>query len=50
MTHMGFTVKSLKNMTFKRLAANVNPKNVRLITLSDEKSGTMLSKALKTGL
>ena len=37
-------------MTLKRLAANVNPKNVHLITLSDEMRGTMLSKALKKGL
>ena len=49
-TH-GFYSKIIKkNMTLKRLAVNVNPKNVHLITLSDEKSGTMLSKALKTGL
>jgi len=36
-------------MTPKRLAANIAPKNAHLITLSDEKSGTMLFKALKTG-
>ena len=36
-------------MTLKRLAANITPKNADFITLSDEKSGTMLFKALKTG-
>ena len=36
-------------MTLKRLAAKITPKNAHLITLSDEKSGTMLFKALKTG-
>ena len=37
-------------MTLKRLAANITPtKNAHFITLSDEKSGTMLFKALKTG-
>ena len=35
-------------MTLKRLAAKITPKNAHLITLSDEKSGTMLFKALKT--
>ena len=45
MTHMGFTV----NKTLKRLAAKITPKNAHLITLSDEKSGTTLFKALKTG-
>ena len=36
-------------MTLKRLAAKITLKNAHLITLSDEKSGTMLFKALKTG-
>ena len=36
-------------MTLKRLAAKMTPTNAHLITLSDEKSGTMLFKALKTG-
>ena len=36
-------------MTLKRLAGRITPKNAQLITLSDEKSGTMLFKALKTG-
>ena len=36
-------------MTLKRLAAKITPKNSYLITLSDEKSATMLFKALKTG-
>ena len=36
-------------MTLKRLAGKITPKNAQLITLSDEKSGTMLFKALKTG-
>ena len=40
-------------MTFKCLAAKITPKtraqNAHLITLSDEKSGTILFKALKTG-
>ena len=38
-------------MTLKRLATEITPKNAHffLITLSDEKSGTMLFKALKTG-
>ena len=50
MTHMGFTaVKSLTNMTLKRLPAKITPKNAHLITLSDEKNGTMLFKALKKG-
>ena len=34
-------------MTLKCLAAKITPKNAHLITLSDEKSGTMLFKALK---
>ena len=29
-------------MTFKRLAAKITLKNAHMITLSDEKSGTML--------
>ena len=36
-------------MTLKRLAAKITLKNSYLITLSDEKSATMLFKALKTG-
>ena len=36
-------------MTLKRLAAKITPKNSYLITLSYEKSATMLFKALKTG-
>ena len=36
-------------MTLKRLAGKITPKNAQLITSSDEKSGTMLFKALKTG-
>ena len=35
-------------MTLKRLAAKITIKNAHLITLSDEKSGTMLFRALKT--
>ena len=34
-------------MTLKRLAAKIFPQNAHLITLSDEKSGIMLFKALK---
>ena len=34
-------------MTLKCLAAKITPQNADLITLSDEKSGTMLFKALK---
>ena len=36
-------------MTLKRLAAKITLKKENLITLSDEKSGTMLLKALKIG-
>ena len=36
-------------MTHKRLAAKITSKNAHLISLSDEKSGTRLFKALKTG-
>ena len=36
-------------MTLKRLAAKITPKNAHLITLTVEKSGTMIFKALKTG-
>ena len=36
-------------MTLKRLAAKITSKNAHLISLSDEKSGTILFKALKTG-
>ena len=34
-------------MTLECFAAKITPKNAHLITLSDEKSGTMLFKALK---
>ena len=33
-----------------RLASKITHKNAHLTTLSDEKSGTMIFKALKTGL
>ena len=36
-------------MTHKRLTAKITSKNAHLISLSDEKSGTILFKALKTG-
>ena len=36
-------------MTLERLAAKSTYKNAHLITLSEEKCGTMLFKALKTG-
>ena len=36
-------------MTHERLAAKITSKNAHLISLSDEKSGTVLFKALKTG-
>ena len=36
-------------MTLKRLAAKITLKIAHLITLSDEKSGNMLFRALKTG-
>ena len=36
-------------MSLKRLPAKITPKNAHLITLPDEKNGTMLFKALKTG-
>ena len=36
-------------MTHKRLADKITSKNAHLISLSDEKSGTILFKALKTG-
>ena len=36
-------------MTLKRLATKITPKNARMITLSDEKSGTMLFKDLEMG-
>ena len=36
-------------MTLKRLPAKITPTNTDLITLPDEKSGTMLFKALKKG-
>ena len=36
-------------MTLDRLAAKITPKNARMITLSDEKSGTMLFKDLEMG-
>ena len=44
MTHKSFTVKSLTKYYTK-----ITLKNAHLITLSAEKSGTMLSKPLKTG-
>ena len=37
-------------MTLKRPAAKIPHNNGHLITLSDERSGTMLFKALKTGV
>ena len=36
-------------MTLTRLAVKIAPKEANLITLSDEKSETMIFKALKTG-
>ena len=37
-------------LSVRRLAAiKISPKSAHFITLSDEKSGTMLFKALKTG-
>ena len=36
-------------LSVKRLTAKITTKSAHLITLSDEKSGTMLFKALKTG-
>ena len=36
-------------MTLKRPSAKITHKNAHLITTSDEKGGTMLFKALKTG-
>ena len=44
---MVFTVNHERNMTLKCLAAKITPKKAHLITLSDEKSGTTLFKALK---
>ena len=44
MTHKSCTVKSLTKYYTK-----ITLKNANLITLSAEKSGTMLFKALKTG-
>ena len=44
MTHKSFTVKSLTKYYTK-----ITLKNANLITLSAEKSATMLFKALKTG-
>ena len=44
MTHKSFTVKSLTKYYTK-----ITLKNANLITLSAEKSGTMLFKGLKTG-
>ena len=40
---------SYRELLFKRLAAKITTKNAHLVTLSDEKSGTMLFKALKRG-
>ena len=37
-------------MTLKRPAAKITHNNAHLITLSDERSGTMLFKTLKTGV
>ena len=37
-------------MTLKRPAAKITHNNGHLITLSDERNGTMLFKALKTGV
>ena len=37
----------LRGQPLKCLAAKITPKNAHLITLSDEKSGTMLFKAGK---
>ena len=45
MTHKSFTVKSLTKYYTK-----ITLKNANLITLSAEKSATMLFKALKTGV
>ena len=45
MRNMGFTVSYYK--TLKRPAAKVNHIFAHLITLSDEKRGTMLLKGLK---
>ena len=39
----------MTRLSVKRLVAKITPKSAHLITLSDEKSGTMLFKALKTG-
>ena len=36
-------------MTLKRLAVKMTPKNAHLISLSEEQSGTMLFKVLRTG-
>ena len=36
-------------LSVRRLAAKISPKSAHFIILSDEKSGTMLFKALKTG-
>ena len=44
---MGFIVNHQRNMTLKGLAAKITPQNAHLITLSEEKSRTMLFKALK---
>ena len=44
---MGFIVNHQRNMTLKGLAAKITPQNAHLITQSDEKSRTMLFKALK---
>ena len=44
---MGVIVNHQRNMTLKGLAAKITPQNAHLITLSEEKSRTMLFKALK---
>ena len=44
---MVFTVNHERNMTLECFAAKITPKNAHLITLSDEKSGRTLFKALK---
>ena len=44
---MGFTVTSKRNITVERPAAKISHINAHLMTLSEEKSGTMLLKGLK---
>ena len=46
--HMGFKVNHQRNMTLECLPAKISTHiNAHLITLSDERSGTMLLKSLK---